>query len=106
MRTTGVSGRLAAVMFLMSGLLVFAQAPAPAPQAGAPPAQAGQPPPPKERPLPQFEDQKDMTAEQAAAILQAVENLERQQRREGDNLRDVRHTHGKAGKHHASKLRT
>ena len=44
--------------------------------------QAGQPPPPKERPLPQFEDQKDMTAEQAAAILQAVENLERQQRRE------------------------
>lgn len=44
--------------------------------------QAGQPPPPKERPLPQFEEQKDMTAEQAAAILQAVENLERQQRRE------------------------
>ena len=32
--------------------------------------------------MPQFEDQKDMTAEQAAAILQAVENLERQQRRE------------------------
>ena len=44
--------------------------------------QAGQTPLPKERPLPQFEDQKDMTAEQAAAILQAVENLERQQRRE------------------------
>lgn len=35
-----------------------------------------------ERPLPQFRDQQDMTAEQAAAILQAVENLERQQRRE------------------------
>jgi Ca-activated chloride channel family protein len=36
----------------------------------------------KDRPLPQFEDQQDMTAEQAAAILQAVENLERQQRRD------------------------
>ncbi len=35
-----------------------------------------------QRPLPQFRDQQDMTAEQAAAILQAVENLERQQRRE------------------------
>jgi len=33
-------------------------------------------------PLPRFTDQKDMTAEQAAAILQAVENLEREQRRE------------------------
>ena len=47
MRPTGVSGRLvrvAAVMILMSGLLGFAQAPAPPPQAGAPPAQAGQPP--------------------------------------------------------------
>ncbi len=53
-----------------------------APQAGEGQPQQGQPPPPKERPLPQFEDQKDMTAEQAAAILQAVENLERQQRRE------------------------
>ncbi len=31
--------------------------------------------------LPQFEDQPDMTAEQAAAILEAVENLEREQRR-------------------------
>ena len=55
-----------------------------APQSGG--AAEGQPqagqPPPNERPLPQFEDQKDMTAEQAAAILQAVENLERQQRRE------------------------
>lgn len=36
----------------------------------------------QQRPLPQFHDQQDMTAEQAAAILQAVENLERQQRRE------------------------
>jgi tetratricopeptide (TPR) repeat protein len=46
--------------------------------------QPGQQPPPQQqnRPLPQFQDQKDMTAEQAAAILQAVENLERQQRRE------------------------
>ncbi len=48
MRTTGVSGRLfrlAVVMVPMSGLLVLAQAPAPAaPQSGAPPAQTGQPP--------------------------------------------------------------
>lgn len=36
----------------------------------------------RQRPLPRFTDQKDMTAEQAAAILQAVENLEREQRRE------------------------
>ena len=50
------------------------------------PSQQGQPQPggqpPPERPLPQFQDQQDMTAEQAAAILQAVENLERQQRRD------------------------
>lgn len=46
------------------------------------PQQGGQQAPPKDRPLPQFQDQKDMTAEQAAAILQAVENLERQQRRD------------------------
>jgi Ca-activated chloride channel family protein len=42
------------------------------------------PPQPEEsqeqRPLPNFEDQPDMTAEQAAAILEAVENLEREQR--------------------------
>lgn len=31
--------------------------------------------------LPRFEEQPDMTAEQAAAILEAVENLEREQRR-------------------------
>jgi hypothetical protein len=35
-----------------------------------------------QQPLPQFQDQKDMTAEQAAALLQAVEDLERQQRRD------------------------
>ena len=46
------------------------------PQQGEPGAQGQQ------RPLPQFRDQEDMTAEQAAAILQAVENLEREQRRE------------------------
>jgi Ca-activated chloride channel family protein len=36
---------------------------------------------PSDSPLPDFEDQPDMTAEQAAAILEAVENLEREQRR-------------------------
>ncbi len=36
-------------------------------------------PPPPSR-LPSFEDQEDMTAEQAAALLEAVENLEQQQR--------------------------
>jgi tetratricopeptide (TPR) repeat protein len=35
----------------------------------------------KKSPLPQFEAQPDMSAEQAASILQAVENLEREQRR-------------------------
>ena len=55
------------------------------PQPGEGQPQAGQPPqaqPPQNRPLPQFQEQQDMTAEQAAAILQAVENLERQQRRD------------------------
>lgn len=37
---------------------------------------------PRERPLQNFADQPDMTAEQAAAILEAVENLEREQRRQ------------------------
>jgi tetratricopeptide (TPR) repeat protein len=32
-------------------------------------------------PLPGFEEQQDMTAEQAGAILEAIENLEREQRR-------------------------
>ena len=39
-------------------------------------------PRPRDSPLQQFQDQPDMTAEEAAAILEAVENLERQQRRE------------------------
>ena len=37
---------------------------------------------PQQRPLPQFQDQQDMTAEQAAQILQAVDNLERERRRD------------------------
>jgi len=37
--------------------------------------------PDPDSPLPDFEEQPDMTAEQAAAILEAVENLEREQRR-------------------------
>jgi Ca-activated chloride channel family protein len=42
-----------------------------------------QPGPGEERgELPRFEDQPDMTAEQAAALLAAVENLERRQRQE------------------------
>lgn len=49
-------------------------------------ADAGQAPAPREAkgkqsPLPQFKDQPDMSAEQAASILEAVENLEREQRR-------------------------
>ena len=36
----------------------------------------------RQSPLPDFENQEDMTAEQAAAILEAVENLEREQRRQ------------------------
>lgn len=58
------------------------------PQAGQPPDDGGRPerePAPGERgdrPLPDFEDQPDMTAEQAAALLEAVENLERRQRQE------------------------
>jgi Ca-activated chloride channel homolog len=36
----------------------------------------------QDSPLPNFEDQPDMTAEQAAAILEAVENLEREQRQQ------------------------
>ena len=44
----------------------------------------GQPRPEDEQesPLPNFEDQPDMTAEQASAILEAVENLEREQRKQ------------------------
>jgi Ca-activated chloride channel homolog len=36
---------------------------------------------PDGRPLPRFRDQPEMTAQEAAALLQSVENLERQQRR-------------------------
>lgn len=44
----------------------------------------GQPEPQqdRQRPLPNFEDQPNMTAEQAAEILEAVENLEREQRQQ------------------------
>lgn len=38
--------------------------------------------PPRDSSLEDFQNQPDMTAEEAAAILQAVQNLERQQRRE------------------------
>lgn len=65
------------------------QTPPPDPDQGQP---QGEPQPgdepPQERPgrgqgpLPQFRDVPDMTAEQAAALLEAVENLERQQRRQ------------------------
>lgn len=50
-----------------------------------PPSSTGSssnPSPQGQRSLPQFHDLPDMTAEQAAAILRAVENLERQQRRD------------------------
>lgn len=36
----------------------------------------------QESPLPQFEDLPDMSAEEAAAILEAIENMEREQRRQ------------------------
>ncbi|HZF07634.1 MAG TPA: tetratricopeptide repeat protein [Thermoanaerobaculia bacterium] len=42
----------------------------------------GQPQPrPGDQPLPQFKNQPDMSAAEAAALLESVENLERQQRR-------------------------
>lgn len=47
-------------------------------QGQSPPGQQGQ----KEGPLPQFKDLPDMDAQQAAAILEAIENLERSQRRQ------------------------
>lgn len=46
-------------------------------QAGPRPQQPGE----GQQPLPQFRNQPDMSAQEAAALLQAVENLERQQRR-------------------------
>ncbi|HKH49097.1 MAG TPA: tetratricopeptide repeat protein [Thermoanaerobaculia bacterium] len=51
--------------------------PGPPQQGGPRPQQPGE----GQQPLPQFRDQHDMTAQEAAALLQAVENLERQQRR-------------------------
>jgi tetratricopeptide (TPR) repeat protein len=46
------------------------------------PGGQGQPQPrPGDRPLPQFKNQPDMSAAEAAALLESVENLERQQRR-------------------------
>jgi len=49
----------------------------------------------RERPLPRFEDQHDMTAEQAAALLEAVENLERRQRQLEAAERARREAHGR-----------
>lgn len=54
------------------------QGPADRPQGR--PAEAP-PQPPRNQPLPGFQDQPDMSAAQAAALLEAVENLEREQRR-------------------------
>jgi tetratricopeptide (TPR) repeat protein len=51
--------------------------PGPPQQAGPRPTQPGE----GQQPLPQFRNQPDMTAQEAAALLQSVENLERQQRR-------------------------
>ena len=55
--------------------------PAPAPPEARPDAPSSKPPPPRRQALPGFQDQPDMTAAQAAALLEAVENLEREQRR-------------------------
>jgi Ca-activated chloride channel homolog len=51
--------------------------PGPPQQGGPRPRQPGE----QGQPLPQFRNQPDMSAQEAAALLQAVENLERQQRR-------------------------
>lgn len=51
--------------------------------------------PENDRRLPGFEDQPDMDAEQAASILEAVENLERQRRREEAARRARRIAEGK-----------
>jgi tetratricopeptide (TPR) repeat protein len=51
--------------------------PGPPQQTGPRPAQPGD----QGQPLPNFRNQPDMTAQEAAALLQSVENLERQQRR-------------------------
>ncbi len=60
------------------------------PRDGAEPPPAGEDPkeqqepdrgPRQESPLPRFRDQPDMSAEEAAAILEAIENMEREDRR-------------------------
>lgn len=51
--------------------------PGPPQQTGPRPAKPGD----QGQPLPQFRNQPDMSAQEAAALLEAVENLERQQRR-------------------------
>lgn len=43
------------------------------------------------RPLPRFRDQPEMSGQEAAALLQSVENLERQQRRRQASQRSRRH---------------
>lgn len=53
----------------------------PPPQPGEQPGGAPQPEPPRSSRLPNFDPQEDMSAEQAANLLEAVENLEREQRR-------------------------
>jgi len=52
------------------------------PGEGQGPDESRRDPRPEDSRLQEFEDQPDMTAEEAAAILEAVESLERQQRRE------------------------
>ncbi|MCP3961455.1 MAG: hypothetical protein GY719_26725 [bacterium] len=49
----------------------------------------------QESPLPQFQDLPDMTAEEAAAILEAIENLEREQRRKQALQAARKNTRGK-----------
>jgi len=61
------------------------------PPQGGPADTQGQPQP---KPLQTFEDQPDMTAEQAAAVLESVENLERQQRKADAAKRARRRSHG------------
>lgn len=59
----------------------------PEPGEGEPDQPQQQPGEPEPSRLPRFEDQPDMTADEAAAILEAVENLEREQRQEEAELR-------------------
>ncbi len=49
----------------------------------------------QDRPLPQFRDLPDMTAEEAAAILEAIENLEREERRQEAIEAAKKHRRGK-----------